>query len=70
MATIGINLKDILWSRYRSFMLTRPHDDHETNPEHALNPLGNILTAMKIKDNPSSEDCILYQLKMKVASFL
>ena len=69
VATIGINLKDILWSRYRSFMLTRPHDDHETNEEHQLTPLGQIVTVNK-GDNPNSQDNLLIQIKIKVASFL
>ena len=57
------------WYRRRPLLLTRPHDDHETNEEHDVTSLGAIITAKGIAD-PSSEDSILYQLKMKVASFL
>ena len=63
-------LIEIRWSRRRSLILTRPHDDFETNEEHQLTPLGNIITAIKSDDDPSSEDSVLYQLKMKIASFL
>ena len=57
------------WYRRRPLLLTRPHDDHETNEEHDVTSLGAIITAKGIAD-PSSEDSVLYQLKMKVASFL
>ena len=63
-------LIEIRWSRRRSLILTRPYDDHETNKEHQLTPLGNIITAIKSNNDPSSQDSVLYQLKMKVASFL
>ncbi len=57
------------WYRRRPLLLTRPHDDHETNKEHDVTSLGAIITTKGIAD-PSSEDGVLYQLKMKVASFL
>ena len=57
------------WYRRRPLLLTRPHDDHETNEEHDVTSLGAIITAKGIAD-PSSEDSVLYQLMMKVASFL
>ena len=57
------------WYRRRPLLLTRPHDDHETNEEHDVTSLGAIITAKGIADS-SSEDSVLYQLKMKVASFL
>ena len=63
-------LKEIRWSRRRSLILTRPYDDHETNREHQLTPLGNIITAIQSNNDPSSQDSVLYQLKMKVASFM
>ena len=61
---------EIRWSRRRSLILTRPHDDFETNEEHQVTPLGNIIIAIKSNNDPSSQDSVLYQLKMKVASFL
>ena len=57
------------WYRRRPLLLTRPHVDHETNEEHDVTSLGAIITAKGIAD-PSSEDSVLYQLKMKVALFL
>ena len=63
-------LKEIRWSRRRSLILTKPYDDHETNEEHQLTPLGNIITAIKSNNDPSSQDGVLYQLKMKISSFL
>ena len=57
------------WYRRRPLLLTRPHDDHETNKEHDVTSLGAIITAKCIAD-PSSEDSVLYQLKMKIALFL
>ena len=57
------------WYRRRPLLLTRPHDDHETNEEHDVTSLGAIITAKGIAD-PSNEDSVLYHLKMKVASFL
>ena len=63
-------LKEIRWSRRRSLILTRPYDDFDTHEEHQLTPLGNIITAIKSNDDPSSQDSVLYQLKMKIPSFL
>ena len=59
------------WYRRRSFIVIRPHADHETNNEHQLTPLGNIMTATpgRVSD-PNSHDSILFQLKIKIASFL
>ena len=57
------------WYRRQPLIVTRPHSDHKTNKEYKLKPLGEIITATKGSD-PSSEDSILFQLKMKIASFL
>ena len=59
------------WYRRRSLILARPHSDHETNKEHKLKPLGEIMTATpgSVSD-PNSHDSILFQLKIKIASFL
>ena len=57
------------WYRRQPLLVTRPHSDHKTNKEHKLKPLGEIITATKASD-PSSEDYVLFQIKMKVASFL
>ena len=62
-------LKEIRWSRRRSLILTRPHDDFETNEEHQVTPLGNIIIVIKSNNDPSSQDSVLYQFKMKIASF-
>ena len=59
-----------LWQRRRPLILTRPHDDHETNKAHKLTALGNIVTATSSGNEPSSHDDILFQIKLKVASFL
>jgi len=59
------------WYRRRSLLVTRPHTDHETNTEHKLTPLGNIITATRgSASDPSSEDDVLFQMKFKIASFL
>ena len=59
------------WYRSRSLLVTRPHADHETNKEHKLKPLGEIITATPgSASDPSSQDNVLFQIKMKVASFL
>ena len=59
------------WYRRRSLLVTRPHSDHETNKEHKLKPLGEIITATPgIVNDPSSQDYVLFQLKIKIASFL
>ena len=63
-------LIEIRWSRRRLLILTRRYDDHQTIEEHQLTPLGNIITAIKSNDDPSSQDSVLYQLKMKIPSFL
>ena len=63
-------LKEMLWSRRRSLILTCPHDDHETNEEHQLKPLGEIITTKRNNTNPCSGDSVLYQLKMKITRFL
>ena len=57
------------WYRRRPFLVARPHDDHETNEEHQPTPLGEIITATKCM-NSNSEDSILFQLKIKIASYL
>ena len=57
------------WYRRKPLILTRPHPDHETNKEHQLSALSNIITATS-DSTPDSHDDILYQLKMKVAEFL
>ena len=58
-----------LWYRRKPLILTRPHPDLETNKEHELTALGNIMTATS-DSTPDSHDDILYQLKMKIAEFL
>ena len=58
------------WQRRRPLILTRPHDDHESNKAHKLKALGNIVTATSSGNEPSSHDDILFQIKLKVASFL
>ena len=63
-------LKEMRWSRRRSLLLTYPHNDHETNKEHKLKPLGKIITATTNDTIPSSGDYVLYQLKMTIARFL
>ena len=57
------------WYRRRSLLVTRPYDDHDTNKEHQLTPLGEIITSTKSND-PSSQDNLLFQMKIKIASFL
>ena len=59
------------WYRRQPLIVTRPHADHETNKKHKLTRLGEIITATpgSVSD-PSSQDSILFQLKMKIASFL
>ena len=59
------------WYRRRSLLVTRPHADHETNKEHQLSSLGEIITATPgSASDPSSQDNVLFQIKMKIASFL
>ena len=62
-------LKEIRWSRRRPLLLTRPHIDHETNKKHKLKPLGDIITATK-GDDSSNQNDVLFQIKIKIASFL
>ena len=57
------------WYRRRPLLLTRPHDDHETNKKHKLKPLGDIITATK-GDDSSNQNDVLFQIKIKIASFL
>ena len=57
------------WYRRRSLIVMRPHADHEANTKHKLTPLGEIVTATKGSD-PSSQDNLLFQIKMKASSFL
>ena len=52
------------WQRRRPLILTRPHDDHETNKAHKLTALGNIVTAT------SSGNVELFDIKRKIVSFL
>ena len=63
-------LKEIRWFCRRSLILIRPHNDHETNEEHKLKPLGEIITATRNAANPCGGDGVLYQLKMKITRFL
>ena len=59
------------WYRRRSLLVTRPHTDHDTNEEHQLTPLAEIITATRGSANdPSSQDNLLFQMKIKIASFL
>jgi hypothetical protein len=57
------------WYRRRSLLVARPYADHDTNKEHQLTPLGEIITSTKSND-PSSQDNLLFQMKIKIASFL
>ena len=57
------------WYRRRPLLLTRPHVDHETNKKHKLKPLGDIITATK-GDDSSNQNDVLFQIKIKIASFL
>ena len=50
------------WYRRRQLLLTRPHDDHETNKEHKLKPLSEIITATQRNNN--------VQIKIKISSYL
>ena len=52
------------WQRRRPLILTRPHDDHETNKVHKLKALGNIVTAT------SSGNVELFDIKRIIVSFL
>ena len=72
------------WYRRRPLILTRPHADHEsetydndndhnddTEQQLTLTPLGEIITTKAKKGNDlSSQDDILFQIKIKIASFL
>ena len=59
------------WYRRRSLIVIRPHTDYETNNEHQLTPLGEIMTGTTGSgSDPNSHDSILFQLKIKIASFL
>ena len=53
-----------LWQRRRPLILTRPHDDHESNKAHKLKALGNIVTAT------SSGNVELFDIKRIIVSFL
>ena len=50
-------------------IFTHAHDDHETNKEHQLSALGNIITATS-DNTPDSHDDKFFQLKMRKAEFL
>ena len=52
------------WQRRRPLILTRPHDDHESNKAHKLKALGNIVTAT------SSGNVELFDIKRIIVSFL
>ena len=52
------------WQRRRPLILTRPHDDHETNKAHKLTALDNIVTAT------SSGNVELFDIKRITVSFL
>ncbi len=57
------------WYRRRPLLLTRPHDDHETNKEYCVTSLGDILTRTKGSDS-SNQNNVLFQIKMRITSFL
>ena len=57
------------WYRRRSLLVARAYADHDTNKEHQLTPLGEIITSTKSNDS-SSQDNLLFQMKIKIASFL
>ena len=56
------------WYPGRPLIVTRPHSDHETNEERQLTSLGRIITGVSSSD-PSSQDSVLFQLKIHIASF-
>ena len=58
------------WQRRRPLILTRPHVDHATNADHRLTALGNIVTATMSGNASHSRDDVLFQIKLKIASFL
>ena len=58
------------WQRRRPLILTRPHIDHATNGDHRLTALGDIVTASISGSVASSHDDVLFQMKLKIASFL
>tara|TARA_A100001015_G_C15015666_1_gene725381 strand:+ start:42 stop:1628 length:1587 start_codon:yes stop_codon:yes gene_type:complete len=62
--------KEINWSRRKLLVLNRPYNDYETNNDHSLSALGNIITAEPDDNDPNSRDNILYQLKIKLARFI
>ena len=57
------------WYRRRPLLLTRPHTNHQIYKTQQLTPLGPIITAKK-SSALSSQDDVLLQIKMKIASFL
>ena len=57
------------WYRRRPLILIRPHTDHETNKEHQLSDLGNVVTAT-MSNVPCGHDDLLFQLKMRISQYL
>ena len=57
------------WYRRRPLIMTRPYLYHENNDKYGLTPLGRIITATKGND-PNAQDNLLFQMKIKIASFL
>ena len=57
------------WYRRHPLLLTRPYSDHKTNKKHKLSPLGEIVTATGGND-PDAKNNLLFQIKIKIASFL
>ena len=51
-------------------ILACSYDAHESTDDYQPTSLGKIIIAIKSNDHSSSHDGVLYQLKMKIASFL
>ena len=59
------------WYRRQPLIVTRPYTDHHTNKKHKLTRLGVIITATSYSvSDPSSQDNLLFILKIHVERFL